>query len=167
MVLVLTPFTANANAALPFVTPLARATIAIPGFLLLGFIPIVIIEAFVVKRILKHDSLKLSFAALAVGNLVSTAAGLIVSLFVRPALSIMNPDPNSPAAYFPDFFISALIVLIAGFYVSVLLEYLVARKFFKNIDKKEVKKAIWKANLVSYVLLAIAVLAIYFSIPIS
>lgn len=127
--------------------------------IILGFLPIVIIEALVIKRILKADSLLTSFFASLVANLISAIAGFILLMGIDFIGNLIIP--KNSIYFYIDFIYPYIIILIIAFYVSVGIENLIVERFFKNKDKKLVGASVWKANTVTYSLMFVFILLVY------
>jgi len=141
--------------------------------MVLAFIPICLVEAFVYKKSLGvhyRIALKPSF----ISNLVSTIIGLPVSwllLFIigigsSPVLPVLKnkflhaifrriSESAWKSAWIggqdpQEFFSAVTICLLASYFASVFIEYQIVKKLFKAIDKNEIKRSTWKANWVTY-----------------
>ena len=163
--LLLIPLTASADIVLPtlgFFWP----------FYWFLFIPVVLVEAWVMKRMLVQSwsrSIKVSAGA----NLVSTFVGMPAATvllgvidYLVTGIKPVTPDTwynllylvtvqSTGLTFFHDLDASigvAMMVftVILFFLSSVLVEYLVAKKMLRETDHALVRKWSWQANLVSY-----------------
>ena len=167
------PAIASADAGVPMIF------LSFP-IMLFALIPIIFIEAGILKKIL-GTTFKKSITSSSVANIVTTIIGFPLSWGLLLGLELLNigirgscglgfsnigtsiitaivesawicPWENYLYWLVPVAFI---INLIVAFFVSVLFEYLILKKMFKEIGKRNVKRSVWIANLVSYSFLVI------------
>jgi prepilin-type processing-associated H-X9-DG protein len=134
-----------ANGAIPYFAAQIEA-----GVLLL--IPVIIIEAFFLKLLLKQKfSHTLKFCAVA--NLASTFAGIPFIFTGMPyfSLSVMWN------------IILTLILLFILFALSVWIEYSVYKNHWKEISRQKLFKAVRLVNIITYIPLVILAVYIYLS----
>lgn len=130
------------------------STVSQPGFMLFWlFIPIVAIELFVLKRILGTTFRRTALVVI-VGNAVTTAIGFALDLhrFTRHIFSISEWVQfwRSPIVNFG--------ILLLFFLLSWLIEYLLARPIMSHIEACALRRAVFRANLITYILLAVILL---------
>lgn len=162
LVLLVFPAVCSGNSALPMLSPFIAATNLNNSLLVLGFIPIVILEAEVMKRVLKVKPALSAYLASGAANLASTAAGFVVIGGIGFAGSLIDGELQiwtmAPAA---------AVILLVAFFLSVWIEGMVAGLFFKDKDKKSVAVAVLKANKISYLILAILIVILLSTLFIS
>lgn len=142
VVLVL-PSAAYANAGVPVIGTTA-------GFMIMLLIPIILIEAAILRKYL-DIGYKKALGPSVRANLLSTIAGLPLAFVFTWALGeatqtsgwIVTEDISAA-------FLAIALQLLVAFFVSVYLEYLVVGKAFKQIEKVKIKQAVWRANEVTY-----------------
>ena len=146
--------------------------------MLLAFIPVVLIEAMTYKKSF-NVKFKNALGASFVANLFSTIIGIPLAWILQLILQIAttglsvfglvnysNKIVNIVllSAWLPPYsgrqaslmVNSAVVVgLIPAFFISILLEQWVLRKFFNSINPDQLRKAVWSANIRSYVFLVI------------
>lgn len=165
--------------------PLIFVTIPL---MLIALVPVIIIEGIVLKKMLGvtyNAAMSGSFGA----NLVSFIFGLplswIITSFVGPIVSALaGPTPNFSSVggvilllfstlggfasggdrYIMYWFapIAIIVSLIPAFLVSVGLEFVSLKSYFKTIDPRTVRSATVMANAISYLLLVLAGLVFLF-----
>ncbi len=150
--------------------------------MLMALIPIVFIEAGIYRDSLKIEykqAIKPSF----VSNLVSTILGIPlswallfgielgttsgrsfgISTFLQKVIAVtlqaawLVPYEGDLEWMIP---IAAMIGLIPAFFLSVFIEYLIVKRFFKEKDKTVIRGAVWRANIITYCILFV-LLVIY------
>ncbi len=136
--------------------------------MILAFLPVFLAEAFVYKKFLDINyfiALKASF----VSNLISTIAGVPLSWFLllgvqMSSLAVMAKNTLLANNMWYqvlqnawiggsdkiEFFRAITIGLAVSYFLSVIIEYQIIKRFFRTVDKEEVKKSTWKANLITY-----------------
>ncbi|MDO8481184.1 MAG: hypothetical protein Q7S65_05230 [Nanoarchaeota archaeon] len=165
--------------------PAALADIGIPivavnlSWMILLFIPIVLLEAYIVSRYIKAKYTK-TLIPVTVANLVTTLLGypftwaLLFGFEMLMTGGSCGPGFWSIGASIKTFFyelawmcpwdqnilnwtypLTIFVGLVFAFFVSVYIERIILKRFFKD-KKKEVHKAVWISNLASYALLLIA-----------
>lgn len=168
---------------------LAHADVGVPMIFLtfpsmiLALIPIVLIEAGIFTRLLRIKYRQTILPSL-FGNLASTIIGIPLSWLLMVAVQLITGGGRAfglstllgkiisvtwQAAwlipYESDLWwmipIAAAVGLIPAYFISVLIEFWVVKKYFKDKDRAETKNAVVKANLVTYGLLAIVCLGIF------
>jgi hypothetical protein len=137
----------------------------------LAFIPVVAIEAWWARRVLRNDWKK-AIATTFIANLVSTIVGIPLAWFVwstlearffGTALGLDNPAKSIYAVtvqaawlipYEEDLWwmipVAAFVLTAVFFVASVLIECLVMKCFQRNSDAKSLRRWAWKGNLFSY-----------------
>jgi len=143
------PSVAYANAGVPVIATTA-------GFMITLLIPIILIEAAILRKYLDigyKKAIKPSMCA----NVLSTIAGLPMAFVFTLALG------EEWTSYTEDIltgFLPIALQLLVAFFVSVYLESLVVGKAFKQLEKVKIKQAVWRANEVTY-----GVLILFFLLP--
>jgi hypothetical protein len=167
---------ALANAGVPMIA------IVYPG-MGIALLPVIILEVMVLRRLLDTAPGRTA-VTVTVSNLVSTVLGVPltwVALVLLQALTggggagpsfdtllgkILAVTWQAPwmMPYEADMYwmmpVAALVLLVPFFFVSWLIEYHVSRLILRTIDRVELRRAVLKANLVSYALLAALTLAV-------
>jgi hypothetical protein len=168
------PSSAFADTGLPMIV------LAFPGMAVL-FIPIVAIEAYVLRRIL-GSSYSRALGPVVVGNAVSTFFGIPVAwiLMVIAQFTFLNrfdvgwqaSGPGlvrnivSQSAFLPPYPgiqanmswalpLAMLVLLVPFFLASWLIEYWVARLMMRDVEPRLVLRGVLVANAASYVMLAV------------
>jgi hypothetical protein len=173
---VMVPSVALANAGVPMIA------IVYPG-MGIALLPVIILEVMVLRRLLDTAPGRTA-VTVTVSNLVSTVLGVPltwVALVLLQALTggggagpsfdtllgkILAVTWQAPwmMPYEADMYwmmpVAALVLLVPFFCVSWLIEYHVSRLILRTIDRVELRRAVLKANLVSYALLAALTLAV-------
>jgi hypothetical protein len=173
---VMVPSVALANAGVPMIA------IVYPG-MGIALLPVIILEVMVLRRLLDTAPGRTA-VTVTVSNLVSTVLGVPltwVALVLLQALTggggagpsfdtllgkILAVTWQAPwmMPYEADMYwmmpVAALVLLVPFFFVSWLIEYHVSRLILRTIDRVELRRAVLKANLVSYALLAALTLAV-------
>ncbi|MCU0653193.1 MAG: hypothetical protein MUD10_02950 [Candidatus Pacebacteria bacterium] len=161
--LLLLPAVCSANVGSPLMIIYGGAWLF--GMAQLGIIPI---EAVAIKRLLtgKRKGTSLSWAR---AFWDSTAANLATSAIGLPFLFVFSFLFFIP--YLLPFWVSAeavqawavilcVIFLAISFAVSVWIEAFIACKIFSGYSKEDIKKAVFKANVASYIFLALAIVSL-------
>ena len=147
LVFCLWPIGAQANVGVPLFT-----TFILYTFLLL--IPIIVIEAYVIKlRLEVSDGRALQAAALV--NIASTILGTVAVLVLEFLLVFANIELYTGAML--D--IAVLIALVPSFYLSVWLESLFGSFIVEGFSRKQIWDVFFLANLFSYAMLGILAIA--------
>lgn len=139
--------------------------------MIVALLPIIVIEAYVIKKICALQ-IKKSLIYSGIANLVSTFTGIPTSYIIlvvthiplASALSSMteiNPWTDvfinflwmSPLSEAWMYMVAMMILLVPFFFVSWWTEYFVVQKLNKSLEKKLLKTAFFKANLLTYALL--------------
>lgn len=144
-------------------------------YMVLAFIPIIIIETIVIVKMLSMAVKRASLAVL-LANSLSTFIGIPVAwllLFLIQIGSNINVSSNSlPDWIFPFYYVlqapflvgrqneptitlAMLILLIPFFYLSWKIETWIIYKMNVSLDRKRVSTACFRANQITYLLLAI------------
>ncbi|MGB2631906.1 MAG: hypothetical protein WBC48_03235 [Minisyncoccales bacterium] len=155
------PMVCLANAGLSFIY-------IVVGFptMVLSFLGIVPLEFLVVKNYFDKNPQKVKWTRIFKysidANIITTILGMILLFPLIPLIggSIMDilridiPNGNSIKT---DIFVYAtfIISILLAFFMSVLIETAVARTYFKEIDKKTLKKLVWRSNILSYAFLSV------------
>ncbi len=147
VVFCLWPIGAHANVGVPLFT-----TFILYTFLLL--IPIIVIEAYVIKlRLEVSNGRALQTAALV--NIASTILGTVAAVLVEFLLVFASIGLYTGGIL--D--IAVLIALIPSFYLSVWLESLLSSYVLKGFSRKQIWDVFFLANLFSYAMLGILAIA--------
>jgi hypothetical protein len=173
--------TASANAGMPMI-------ILIEPVLVLALIPVIIVESVIMAKIIGSVKFPRILSAAAISNLCSTLIGVPITWLLLLGLEIAVPGggsafPNLPEAVrvvlyvtleapwmlpFEEEFkflypIAWLVLLVPFFLVSYWMEYAIIRTLAKHFRVKEnrgtIKSAVFRANAVSYALLALVPIA--------
>ena len=161
------PVSANAGVPVIFISfPLVLA----------GLIPVILIEIFFYWRVLKIEFRPL-VSSTSLANLLSTlvgyplAWGLLLGLEILTTGGSCGPGFDNAlngtltaileAAWLCDHAtqlfwlipVAFLLNLIIAYFISVFAEYLLIKRVTGFSDKKQLKRAVWQANLISYVFL--------------
>lgn len=152
-----------------------------------AFIPIVLIEAFVIKKKLREYSFLKLFNGAAISNLISSFAGIPLAWGIITCIQVfIIPGGGTFYEELPQYLrlifavtiqagwllpyekelewmvpIALLVLLIPFFYVSYWIEAPIVSRFLdkgEGIDKIQVRKAVWVANLYSYLFLGLLTL---------
>ena len=169
VICLLFPIQASANAGVPMIF------LSFP-VMLMALIPIIFLECYIYTKTIS-TSFKRSLAASATANSVSTIAGFPLTWGLLLGLELLTTGGSCGPGFdtipqsiltvilesawlcpwedhlywlIPIAFINSLIV---AFFISVLLELFVNKRFFKKQEGKVIKIATYKANVISYVLL--------------
>jgi tetratricopeptide (TPR) repeat protein len=167
----LVPSAAYADAGIPMIVVTFPAMIAL-------LIPVALIEAAIYSRILEikyKNTILPSFFS----NLISTIIGIPLAWFFMLAIEIITGTTGSldlsttlgkitavtlQAAWIVPYEskelswimpLAAAVGLIPAYFISILIEFRVVRNFFKDKEAIEIRKAVKKANILSYNLLII------------
>jgi len=146
-------------AAVAMVLPLAGGLMMVYSFIF-----IVLIEAIIIGKILNKIKGGYSYGSKQIlkysiiANLATTLIGLPVSVVVSNSLYTIVAiyallDVLSAVIWIP------VILFIFEFFISVFIETKIAYRFFKNARKEYLRKAIWIANIVSYLFLILFTIA--------
>ncbi len=140
-----------------------------PGFAVL-LLPIIITEYFIIKSIINIEK-KPILVSTVVSNLASTLIGVPLAWAVLLILEMITTGgaaiQSEGLMYFvgsialqsawmlpPDYYWmlpAAIIVnLIPAFFLSKYSEYIITKKMIKTVEKNQIKKAVFKANNVTY-----------------
>ncbi|ERT08288.1 putative membrane protein [Lyngbya aestuarii BL J] len=108
-------------------------------------IPIIFIEAFIHRKILKlkiYRSISIAFST----NLISTFIGVLL-LLIAGSIYCCLPF------YFPLLPLELIVTLIPMFFVSFLLELALGYIVLKEVEKTRIHQSFFKANLFTYLML--------------
>lgn len=155
LLLLFIPNIASANAMVPLLF------LSMP-FMLAALVPIIILEGWILYKRL-GISFKKAVLACGVANVATTVIGYpLAGILMLMAEDIFIPGGGGLFGIVSSFSTALLIDFalsyILAFFISVLFEYLILRKFFKSSDKRELKKAVWLGNAISYVLFILLLL---------
>lgn len=166
-----TPLPAFADAGIPMIF------LTFPA-MLIALVPVILIETFVIHKALEIPYKK-ALIPNSVANLASTVAGFPLAWGLLLGLELLTTGGGCGPGFgtisssiltvilesawlcpwedhlywlMPVAFINCLII---AFFISIWIEYFVMKKMLKEHDKAKIKKATYKANLVSYALLII------------
>jgi hypothetical protein len=163
--LIATPAYANIGVPMIFIT--------LP-MMVVGLIPVIGIETFVFRKKLAV-SLRQTVRTVTVINLVSTLIGIPLTWFLLVVLQIVTGGGGAHGLktlhakflavtwqapwlipYETDMYwmipSAILFLLIPFFFASWLVEYQVAWRILRDFDRKDVKKAVFWANLITYLI---------------
>ncbi len=169
---VVTPAYADIGAPMIFLT--------LP-MLLIGLLPIILLEAFVLLKVTRID-FKGAFKVSALMNAVSTIVGIpvtwvllvLLQMFTgggaaygleTPLKKFLAVTWQAPwlIPYESDLYwmmpAASLVLLIPFFFASYSIETVIARRMLKSLDKGLVRKSVFIANLLSYAILFVLTLA--------
>lgn len=125
-----------------------------------SFIFIILIEAVIVRKIINKIQssgsygLKQVLKYSIVANLATTLIGIPVCYAISISLYLYTIDfIYTPPIFLIVFILIPTISFIFEFFMSAYIETKIAYRFFKNVRKEYLRKAIWIANIVSYLLL--------------
>ncbi|WP_333086252.1 MULTISPECIES: hypothetical protein [unclassified Microcoleus] len=119
-------------------------------------IPIIAIEAYIHKKLLNLSILKAIFIAF-ITNIISTIGGGFIILCIGAFIGHIvfhTTVPVQPGS-FPFLPLEIMITLIPMFFFSVYLESLIGSWGVKKIEKSQVNKSFFIANLFTYLMLEI------------
>jgi hypothetical protein len=124
------------------------------GSMILLLIPIILIEAAILRKYLDTGYMKTLMAS-TLANVLSTIAGLPMAHAFSLALGFVTQKEgwvDKDLLSYPSTaeFLATAIQLLVAFFVSVYLEGLVVGKVFKLIEKLKIKQAVWMANEATY-----------------
>ncbi len=170
--LLLVPAYCFGNVGIPVIA------ITYPGFAVL-LLPIIITEYFIIKSIINTEK-KTIIVSTVVSNSVSTLIGVPLAWAVLLILEIVTTSTSAIQSEGLMYFVgsialqsawmqslndnywmlpaSVIINLIPAYFLSKYSEYIITKKMIKTVEKDQIKKAVFKANNITYVsLFAIAV----------
>ncbi len=113
-------------------------------------VPIIVIEAYVHKKLLKVTIIKASYISLST-NLISTIIGGLLIIFLSGTFFGVPVQPGD----FPFLPLEIMITLIPLFFLSVIQEVFIGGFGLKGIIKKQVNKSFLMANAFTYLMLEI------------
>lgn len=130
------------------------------GAFFLSFIPIIFIEYLILKKYLISLPKKELLYDTLQANVLSALCGIPLIIFLTVKGENLLVSPRSPLSNFTLFGV-LIVYLIITFVISYIVEYL----FFRNITKKTIpistlKKAVFLANIGSYIFLLVTTLAV-------
>lgn len=152
--------------------------------MLMALVPIIVLESFLLAKFLSL-TFKTAMPPSAVANALSTAVGFPLAWFLMLALQFLTPGGGSAlgmqsvwqkliavtlqAAWLIPYEkelwwmipSAAAFGLIPAYFISVALEFWVARKFLPQTSRSVLLAAVAKANLASYALLALLCAAVF------
>jgi hypothetical protein len=155
--------------------------------MLIALIPIIVIEGYVIHKSLRLN-IKKSYGCTTISNLVSTVIGIPLTSLVLTLLGIFADggsayginswkgvlmslvvkatwlDPQEPTWLITA---ALMILLIPFFFISWFIEYKISRFYLRKdtaITSREINAAVFKGNLLSYLLLECIVLGIMYFI---
>jgi len=148
--------------------------------MLWALVPVIVVESLLIRHWLSLSCAN-AFKGTSIANLVSTLVGVPIAWLIMFALELGingshgSVKTNSPALDALHFLAgiawltpnekniywevptALALLLIPTFFISVWIERFICRKWWKDLNVASVKRAVFKANLVSYaVLFAIA-----------
>ena len=163
------PVAAHANAGIPMIF------VSFP-IMLIALLPVIFIESSIFRRVVPIPYKK-SFVSNGIANAISTIAGFPLAWGLLLAIELLTTGgrcgpgfdtipksiitviveaawlcPHEEHLYWlvPTAFI---ICLIVAFFISLAIEYYVNRRFYKECSKKQLRRAVYIANMSSYCLL--------------
>ncbi len=113
-------------------------------------VPIIVIEAYVHKKLLKVTIIKASYISLST-NLISTIIGGLLLIFLSGTFFGVPVQPGE----FPFLPLEIMITLLPLFLFSVLQEVFIGRFRLKGIIKKQINKSFLIANAFTYLMLEV------------
>ena len=135
-----------ANTGIPFF-----ATYTAFGFLLL--IPIIIIEAILLKKLLKRKWLE-TLGGSALANVASTIAGIAL-IFIEIGIYELSGTLAG---------IIILTIFVFAALLTIIIEYPVYRLWWKDIPKRKLLKTVITVNLITYIVLIVTAMVMpYFT----
>lgn len=160
---------ANADAGVPMLF------VTFPA-MLIALIPIIVVETFVLGRLVRARVLS-AIKPVAIANVVSTVVGIPIAWFVLVFLELLTGGGSAYGLATPtQRFLAvtwqapwldpygqdlswmiptaSLVLLVPFFFVSYWIEALIVSSMMKSFPEKQVRKAVFAANLSSYALLA-------------
>ena len=126
------------------------------GYQFLLLVPIIAIEAYIHKKILKLSVIKVIYIT-SVTNIISTLFGGLLWLFFGAFLGqaiFRSTVPVQPGA-FPFLPLEIIATLVPMFFISVFIESLTASFRLKELEKKKVNQSFWMANAYTYLMLIV------------
>lgn len=170
---VLVPLTAYADAGVPMIF------LTVPG-MTLALLPIILIEAFILKRLVAISNWQ-SIGVSGAVNLLSTYVGLPLTWALLVFVQLITGGDGVPrvAPFWQKFLAvtwqapwlvpydkdldwmlptATLVLLVPFYFVSVIVERLLAQRLLRQCDRATVRGAIVRGNQWTYGLLAIFVL---------
>ena len=180
LIAIFIPTTALANAVIPLIF------VTLP-IMLYALLPIIWIEAKILKNNLNLP-LKKAMISSAIANTVSTIFGIPLTWFVVALLQFISGgffiDPNTGLDTFSQKFLvvawhmawlspippthgnlallAMLLILIAFFFVTWQIEYFIVKRMNKQLEPPLVKSVCLRANIITYGLLALVPISMYF-----
>jgi hypothetical protein len=140
------PLLAHANTGIGYLLPGAIS-------LVFALLPVVLAEGFVLWRLLGVGFGRGQWMSL-VANLASTLAGALIALGVDLALGTATGSAGPPPGR-----VTFLVSLALLFPISWWIEARVARSMAQAVEARRVSRAALVANAISYVMLAVAIVA--------
>jgi hypothetical protein len=113
-------------------------------------VPIIVIEAYVHKKLLKVTIIKASYISLST-NLISTIIGGLLIIFLSGTFFGVPVQPGD----FPFLPLEIMITLLPLFLFSVIQEVFIGRLGLKGIIKKQINKSFLIANTFTYLMLEV------------
>lgn len=135
-----------------FAQGLKSYTSELIGWSIVSFIPIVFIEAGAYWNLFRISYKKAIWASF-IANLVSTP--MIAGFLYAGPFYLVGLFAGIFHLYVWGFYLANLIAPILSFFLLILIEYLIIKKFFNEIDKIRTRQAIIKANYPTFILLAL------------
>ncbi len=120
-------------------------------------IPVIAIEAFVQKKLLKTTIKKAVLVSLGTNVISTIVGGLLVILPLETFVGTIifgSTVPVQPGS-FPFLPLEVIVTLIPMFLFSVILESFIGRSRFKAVDQRKVKQSFLLANAFTYLMLEI------------
>lgn len=157
--LLLCTFNLSANVFLPtfmFVFPLAWIL----------FIPIVFIEAFVMRKFFKQESFIKLLLLNTLSNALSTFIGIPIAFLLYSLLFLFPANTFTVNEYWSALWIMIVLGILSlfplFFFVSVWIEKWIIKKFLRSkYDELTIKQAVKQANIASYIFLFIAYIVVW------
>ena len=152
------PSVALADAAFPV------AIFAVPGLAVL-FVPVVLLEAYVLTAMLKERyrrSLLVSLVMNLVSALVGVPLGWFGVVYLQGVFPVLGPPGvGDPFAGWPAVATGLGVELLAFLAVSIVVEFLIALLMLRGRPKTRLFAAVVVGNVLSYVLLAGSIVAMW------
>ena len=142
----------------------------------LAFIPIVLIESYILRRYLQEIKWKQALKVCTYSNLFSTLIGIPITWMIlvmielpvshelrfsqiHPFLKLIIESPWTSEKSVP---LAGIILLVLFYFISVWSEHFVVREIIRQFhDRRQLKKAVYAGNLASYGFLLLIWLVYY------
>lgn len=139
----------------------ALANMGVPIFantvmgIVLWIIPIVIVEALILRKQIRISAIDAAWSV-TVGNIASTVAGIgLVILVIIADIPLLSDY----VGYGKSSYLLSLAILVPLFFLSVAIELPVVGKILGSVDRHSLKRAIFLANIGSYLMMSTFLIA--------